>query len=66
MIIELNEDEMVTITRLYQIYYEGMYHDLYEKHGTAFPCDKYCEEYMKSNIESIVMKLNQGAMKFQK
>ena len=41
MKIEITENEAVALNRLNQIYYQGMYHDLYEKHGTEFPCDKY-------------------------
>ena len=60
MKIELSENEMVVLNRIHQLYYDGMYHDLYENHGTEFPCDKYCEEFMKTSIEDIVSKINNG------
>jgi len=57
MTIELNENEQVVLTRLYQIYHPGMYRNLYAQHGTDYPCDKYCEEFMRSTIENLVMKM---------
>ncbi len=58
MNIEITENEAIVLNRIKQIYYDGMYHDLYEKNGTEFPCDKYCENFMKTSIEDIVIKIN--------
>jgi len=59
--IEITENEAVVLNRLKQIYYEGMYGDLYKKHGTEFPCDKYCENFMKTCIDDIVNKINMSS-----
>ncbi len=57
MKIEITEDEARALKRLQELYYDQMYRDLYEKSGSEFPCDKYCENFMKSSIEDIVVKI---------
>ncbi len=58
MKIELSDSEIQVLTRLKQLYYAGMYRELYEKSNTEFPCDKYCEDFMKTTIEDLVSKIN--------
>ena len=58
MKIELTENEMVVIKRLQQAYHDGMYRDIYKKHGTDYPCDKYCEAFMKTTIEGLNAKID--------
>ncbi len=61
MKIEITEDEQVVLTRLYQVYYKDMYKNMMDGSNMKVPCDMHCENFMKTTIENLVMKI-----KFQK
>ncbi len=55
--MQITENDFRILKRIQQLYYDGMYGDLYKKQGTEFPCDKYCENFMKSGIDDLVEKI---------
>ena len=58
MNINLTENEIKTLKRIHQLYYSGMYRDMYDKNDIDPICDKYRENFMRQSIEDIITKIN--------